>query len=184
MRTRMIVATLIAVAAALLTACSNSDDSSADADFNSADVSFATEMIPHHRQATEMAALAASRTDNTEVLDLADRIEAAQDPEINTMSSWLESWGEKVPEEMSGMNDMSSMPGMMSDDQMSNLRDSSGEAFDRLFLTMMVEHHEGAIEMAETEQTDGKNVDAVSLATQIEQAQTTEIAEMRKLLAG
>ncbi|MGJ9422248.1 DUF305 domain-containing protein [Aeromicrobium sp. CF3.5] len=184
MRTRMIAATLIALAAALLTACSNNDDSSAEAGFNSADVTFATDMIPHHRQATEMAALAASRTENAEVLDLADRIGAAQDPEIDTMSSWLESWGEDVPEDMSGMDDMSSMPGMMSGDQMSRLRDSSGEAFDQLFLTMMVEHHEGAVEMAQTEQTDGMSTDAVSLATEIEQTQTAEITEMMKLLAS
>ena len=184
MRTRMIAATLIALAAALLTACSTNDDSSAQADFNSADVTFATDMIPHHRQATEMAGLAASRTENADVLDLAARIEAAQDPEIDTMSSWLTSWGEKVPDDMSGMDDMSSMPGMMSGDQMSQLKDSSGAAFDRQFLTMMVEHHEGAVEMAKTEQTDGKSTDAVELATTIERAQTAEIAEMKGLLAS
>lgn len=181
MRTRIIATTLIAVAALLLTACSST--SSAEEDVNSADVAFATDMIPHHRQATEMAAMAPSRTENAEVLDLAGRIQAAQDPEIDTMTSWLESWGEEIPGDMSGM-DMSSMSGMMSADQMSQLRDSSGEAFDRLFLTMMIEHHEGAIEMAQVEQAEGVSRDAQALAAEIEQAQTAEIAEMKDLLGS
>lgn len=188
MRTRMMVATLIALAAAALAACSNNDDSSTTGNFNSADVSFATDMIPHHRQATEMASLAASRTQNAAVLDLANRIGAAQEPEIDTMTSWLEGWGEDVPTDMEGMDhssgDMSSMPGMMSDDEMSTLKGSSGPAFDQKFLTMMVEHHEGAIEMARSEQADGQNSKAVALAKKIQQDQTAEVAEMKALLEG
>lgn len=194
MRTRMIAATLVAVAAATLTACSTSDDTSAKTDFNDADVTFAQDMIPHHRQATEMAALASTRTDTAAVLDLATRIEAAQDPEITTMTGWLKSWAKDVPAEgddMGGMDDSSmggdganSMPGMMSDDQMSELKAASGAVFDQMFLTMMTEHHDGAIEMAKTEQKDGKNNDAVGLAEKIEKDQTAEIAEMRDLLAS
>lgn len=182
MRTRMMMTTLIAVAAALLTACTNTDDTSTSADFNAADIAFATEMIPHHRQATEMAALADSRTDNVAVLALADRIEASQTPEIDTMSGWLTSWGEDVPKESSG--EMSSMPGMMSDDQLTDLQGSSGAAFDELFLTLMSQHHEGAIEMARTEQADGKFSDAVSLAATIEQDQAAELDQMKDLLGS
>lgn len=193
MRTRMKVATLVAVAAAALTACSNNDDSSASADFNKADVSFAQDMIPHHRQATEMAALAKTRTDTAAVLQLAADIEAAQGPEIDTMTGWLKTWGKDVPAEgddMGGMDhssmggDSSSMPGMMTDDQLAKLEASSGVAFDKMFLTMMVAHHEGAIKMAKAEQSDGKNADAKALAGVIRKDQTAEIATMRDLLGS
>lgn len=183
MRTRMLTAALVA-AAAVLAACSNGGGD----DVNDADVTFAQEMIPHHRQATEMADLAATRSQDAEVLDLAERISAAQGPEIETMTGWLESWGEEVPEDMSGMDhsgmDHGSMPGMMSADQMAALEAASGPDFDRLFLEMMIEHHEGAIEMARTEQEDGSNADAVALAESIEEEQTAEVAEMRELLAA
>jgi uncharacterized protein (DUF305 family) len=193
MRTKMIVATLVAVAAATLTACSSSDGSSASADFNDADVTFAQDMIPHHRQATEMAALASTRTDTPAVLELASAIQAAQEPEIDTMSGWLTSWGKDVPAEGDDMGGMdhssagggsSTMPGMMSDDQLAELKASSGAAFDRMFLTMMLAHHEGAVEMAKTEQSDGKNADAKALAATIEKDQTAEIATMRNLLGS
>jgi uncharacterized protein (DUF305 family) len=179
----MLTAALVA-AAAVLAACSNGGGD----DVNDADVTFAQEMIPHHRQATEMADLAATRSQDAEVLDLAERISAAQGPEIETMTGWLESWGEEVPEDMSGMDhsgmDHGSMPGMMSADQMAALEAASGPDFDRLFLEMMIEHHEGAIEMARTEQEDGSNADAVALAESIEEEQTAEVAEMRDLLAA
>lgn len=192
MRIKIMVATLVALAAASLAACSSSDDSAGSGDFNDADVTFAQEMIPHHRQATEMAEMAASRTKNAEVLDLAKRITAAQDPEIETMSGWLKDWGKDVPADDAGMGDMAgmdhssggSMQGMMTDAQMSDLEASSGSQFDELFLTMMVEHHEGAVEMAKTEQADGKNTEAVALAKAIETAQTAEISEMNGLLGS
>ncbi len=185
MRTRMLVAT-IAAAAATLAACSNSDGADSSADFNDADVAFAQEMIPHHRQATEMAELAPSRTENSKVLELAEEIFAAQEPEIETMTGWLEDWGQEVPESMEGMDHsgMDSMPGMMSDEDMTALEDSSGTAFDEMFLTMMVEHHEGAVEMARTQQQDGQNPDAVSLAEEIEATQMAEISQMREMLGS
>lgn len=177
----MVAATVVAVAAATLTACSNGDDS-ASAEFNDADVTFAQEMIPHHRQATEMAAMAESRTVDPAVLDLADRIEAAQDPEIETMTDWLVAWDREVPEgDMAGMTGMA---GMMDDDQMAELEGASGAEFDRLFLTMMTEHHDGAVEMAKVEQTDGKYEEAVTLAEDIEQQQTAEITQMQDLLGS
>jgi uncharacterized protein (DUF305 family) len=151
-------------------------------DFDDADVAFATDMIPHHRQAVQMAELAAERAENPEVKDLARHIMNAQDPEIRTMSGWLTGWGKPVPEEMSGMDMSDSMPGMMSDEDMQMLMDSSGADFDRTFLTMMTQHHQGAIEMAKTEQSDGKSADAIALARQIESAQTNEITTMQGLL--
>ncbi len=123
---------------------------------NSQDVAFAQGMIPHHRQALEMARLAADRSSSGTVKDLAGRIEKAQDPEIRTMTGWLRSWGEKVPGGTGGggmdhsASGHSGMPGMMGGEDMAALESLTGKAFDAQFLTLMVEHHEGAVEMAET----------------------------------
>ncbi|MDQ1032129.1 uncharacterized protein (DUF305 family) [Streptomyces umbrinus] len=154
-------------------------------DHNDADVDFSKEMIQHHRQAVDMAELAADRASSQEVKDLATKVKGAQDPEIETMSGWLTSWGEDVPEEMSGAmdHDMSSaMPGMMSGKDMDKLEKASGAEFDTMFLTMMVEHHEGAVEMAETEKADGTYGPATKLAGAVVTAQTAEIKQMNKML--
>ncbi|NSC24008.1 DUF305 domain-containing protein [Streptomyces albus subsp. chlorinus] len=166
-----------------------------DGNHNKADVDFATGMIPHHRQAVEMSDLAASRASSGQVKDLAKKIEKAQAPEIRTMSGWLESWGEKVPEDMSGMEhgdmdhgnhgdpgDGSGMPGMTDRKQMEELEKSSGKTFDTRFLTMMVEHHKGAVEMARTEKKHGTYGPAKKLADEVITAQTSEITRMNKLL--
>jgi uncharacterized protein (DUF305 family) len=154
---------------------------------NDADVSFATEMIQHHRQAVEMADLAADRASSQEVKDLATKIKGAQDPEIKTMSGWLTSWGEEVPADMSGMEghdmgDMSSMPGMMSSEDMGKLEKASGAEFDKMFLEMMIKHHEGAVSMAKTEKANGEYGPAVKLADDVITAQTAEIEQMNKML--
>lgn len=157
-------------------------------DHNEQDVSFAKEMIQHHRQAVEMADLAADRASSQEVKDIATKIKGAQDPEIKTMSGWLSSWGEEVPADMSGMEghdmgDMSSdMPGMMSSEDMDKLKKASGAEFDKMFLEMMVKHHEGAVEMAETQKAKGKYGPAMKLADDVIKAQTAEIEEMNKIL--
>ncbi|MFJ6569104.1 DUF305 domain-containing protein [Streptomyces sp. NPDC091292] len=153
---------------------------------NAADVTFAQDMIQHHRQAVEMADLADGRAGSKEVKDLAVKIKGAQDPEIRTMSGWLTSWGEQVPEEMSGMgHDMSSsMPGMMSAADMDALKKASGTEFDKQFLTLMVKHHEGAVEMAKTEQSKGEYGPATRLADDVIKAQTAEIEQMNKLLGA
>ncbi|WP_030576481.1 DUF305 domain-containing protein [Streptomyces anulatus] len=157
-------------------------------DHNDQDISFAEEMIQHHRQAVEMADLAADRASSQEVKDLATKIKGAQDPEIETMSGWLTSWGEEVPADMSGMEghdmgDMSSdMPGMMSSEDMDMLEKASGAEFDKMFLEMMVEHHEGAITMAKTEKANGEYGPAVKLADDVITAQTVEIEQMNKML--
>ncbi|MGW1275053.1 DUF305 domain-containing protein, partial [Streptomyces sp. NPDC002491] len=157
---------------------------------NAQDVSFAQGMVPHHRQALEMARLAAGRASSAQVKGLASRIEKAQDPEIKTMSGWLTSWGEDVPdssaataESMPGMDHSgSAMPGMMGGSDMAALEKASGKDFDAKFLAMMVEHHEGAVAMANTEKNKGEYAPAMSLADDIVAAQTAEITEMNKLL--
>lgn len=149
---------------------------------NAADVAFAREMIPHHRQAVEMADLATTRAGDARVKQLAQRIQQTQQPEIDKMSEWLASWGEPVPSS-SGHNGHGSMPGMMDADEMAALMKASGAEFDRMFLEMMIKHHQGAIEMARTEQRDGAFGPAKELAATIAKSQTAEIAEMESLLS-
>ncbi|WP_030421571.1 DUF305 domain-containing protein [Streptomyces sp. NRRL F-5065] len=151
---------------------------------NGRDVAFAQGMIPHHRQALDMARMVAGRSASAEVEDLAARIEKAQDPEITTMTGWLESWGEEVPAETSGAGHAGheGMPGMMDDREMTELEGASGADFDRMFLTMMIAHHEGAVEMAETELAEGRHGPSRAMAEDVVSAQSAEIAEMRKLL--
>ena len=151
---------------------------------NATDVAFATGMIPHHRQAVEMAQMAVEKATNTEVKKLAAGIQAAQDPEIVQLSGWLTGWGEPVPDaSMSGMDmDDMDMSGMMSEQEMTRLEESTGTEFDRMWLTMMVEHHEGAVAMSKIELRDGQNADAEALAQDIIAGQGKEIATMTRLL--
>ena len=152
---------------------------------NSADVAFAKGMIPHHRQAVEMAALAPSRAESAEVKKLAEDIKKAQDPEIRTLSGWLTSWGEQVPAE--GAMDHSAHgagagAGMMTAQDMEQLKNASGKAFDTAFMELMIKHHEGAVEMARTEQAQGSFADAKTMAQAIISSQSAEIDQMKKAL--
>jgi uncharacterized protein (DUF305 family) len=149
---------------------------------NAQDVAFAQQMITHHRQAIEMSDLAATRAFSSEVKSLATTIKGEQDPEINTMSGWLTSWGAAVPQEMKGMDMSSGMPGAMSTADMTKLDKASGTMFDTMFLQMMVQHHQGAVTMAKTEQSKGEYGPAKTLAASIITAQTAEINQMNTLL--
>lgn len=189
---RTLMSITFAVVAALTVAGCGSDTDSNDstgsggAQFNEADVTFAQQMIPHHEQAVEMATMAQEQASSTEVKQLAAKIEAAQGPEIDTMTGWLEDWGQEAPSDsMGGMDDSGSdMSGMMSDAEMESMGAATGAEFDQMFLTMMIEHHTGAIEMAKTEQQAGENPDAIALAEKIEADQTAEIAQMEDLLGS
>jgi uncharacterized protein (DUF305 family) len=157
--------------------------SNVDAAFNAADEAFVVGMIPHHEQAVEMAEMLLAKDGvDARVIALAERIRDAQQPEIDLMTGWLDDWG--VDADMGGMEGMDhGDDGMMSDDDMSALDDASGPDASALFLEQMIEHHRGAIEMAEQELSAGENVDALDLAQQIIDDQTAEIAEMQGLLA-
>jgi uncharacterized protein (DUF305 family) len=160
--------------------------------YNDADIEFATTMIPHHAQAIEMVTLTDTRTLDPQVKQLAESIRAAQAPEVETMVDWLTAWGEEIPEtsldHSNAGHDMdmesSDMPGMMSAEDMDELANASDEEFADMWLEMMIEHHRGAIEMAETEQAEGKYPDAVSLAKSIETAQEAEIGQIEQLLGS
>ena len=182
-----------------LSACGG-DEQTADqpaassTEHNEADVEFAQNMIQHHAQALTMVDMTRGRRLNPEVQELADAIMIAQGPEIETMTDWLTSWGEEVPEtSRDHMNaeghggghgdtgETSDMPGMMSAEQMSELDAAPDSEFQDLWLEMMIEHHQGAIEMAQTEQSDGQYKPALELAEDVETAQTEEVSTMEKL---
>ncbi|WP_338889432.1 DUF305 domain-containing protein [Rhodococcus sovatensis] len=161
---------------------SSTEGASASAKFNDADVMFAQMMYPHHAQAVEMAAMANGRTDNPEVLSLASAIEAAQQPEMDQLTAWLTEWGQPAPAAGMGGMDHSSGSGMMTQEDMGGLMAASGPEFDRQWLTMMIAHHRGAIEMANTEISDGSNLDAQQMARAIVDTQQQEIEAMQRLL--
>lgn len=162
----------------------------APGEHNGADIAFASQMIPHHRQAVEMADLAATRAASPKVRELALQIRDAQQPEITQMSGWLAGWGAPVPtgNSMGSMNHsdgatMGEASGTMSEQDMKSLSDASGTAFDVAFLNGMLAHHKGAVEMAQTELRDGRNPAAKALAQSISTSQTREITQMTTLLA-
>lgn len=161
-----------------------------------ADVEFVQQMIPHHQGALAMAKIVPDHTSNPKVTDLADRISKAQDPEIRQMQSWLEDWSAAPTSSMSTMHGMDgmdhgSMGGAsptMSMDGMSDGQDTTmfdgleGQAFDTLWLRMMIRHHEGAVAMARTELDQGASPDAKALARRIVDGQQAEIDEMKGIL--
>lgn len=194
--------------------------SSASAVHNAEDTKFAQMMIMHHQQAVQMANMAIGKANSPDVKQLAQRIAAAQQPEISTMSGWLSAWGEHpipampgtassgmpsdmpndMPSDMPGMDhgtmpgmdhsgmdhpvmpDMAGDPrGMVSMADIARLAGASGADFDKLFLQLMITHHEGAIGMARTEQNLGMAAEAKAMAKQIETTQSAEIDEMRRL---
>jgi uncharacterized protein (DUF305 family) len=170
-----------ATGAASSSSSAPSASESESAQFNEADVEFAQGMIVHHQGALEMAQMADSRAQDPRVLELASRIEAAQQPEIDTMTSWLEEWDQPTEASMGGMDHGSGDMGMGMD--MSGLEAASGTEFDRMFLEMMTEHHQGAVDMANTEIADGQNDAALTLARTIVTDQTAEIEEMQTILS-
>ncbi|BBY65905.1 DUF305 domain-containing protein [Mycolicibacterium helvum] len=178
---------------------------------NNVDVMFTQHMIPHHQQAIEMSDVILGKTGiDPRVIDLANRIKAAQTPEIQQMQGWLAQWGvpamPMMPGDMgdmpghggtsgmpgmpgtSGMPGMPGMPGMgsgmgmMSDGDMDALRNAQGAAASKLFLTQMIAHHQGAITMSQREIGAGQSAAVIALATSITSSQQKEIDEMNALL--
>lgn len=155
---------------------------------NQADVTFAQQMTPHHRQAVEMSDMVLAKQGiDPRVVDLAGQIKAAQAPEIEQMQTWLTQWGTPSPSTMPGMpgmSGMSGMDGMMSEQDMSGLQNAQGVAASKLYLTQMVKHHQGAIIMAQDEINHGQFPAAIAMARAIVTSQQQEIDTMNKILGS
>ena len=150
---------------------------------NEDDVLFAQLMMPHHQQAVELAAMVPDRSTNPDVVKLAAKISAEQQPEINTMRALLLQW-DVTPDgaaHESGHAGLG-MQGMVNDDTMVMLQNLKGADFDTLWLKSMIDHHQGAIEMAKVEIAGGKSADMTTLARSIVSAQQVEIDQMKKML--
>jgi uncharacterized protein (DUF305 family) len=195
----LIARLLVALAAALLlTSCSNStSDDRADhpksdepvitgqpAGYNADDVAFATNMIPHHRQAVDLSALVPDRSTDTQLVALARQISAAQQPEIEVMKVLLVQWNENPDANSRHTGHGATMTGMVDEATMTKLQSMNGAEFDRLWLESMISHHQGAIEMAKAEIANGDNVDAKDLAKKIVGTQEAEIGQMKQMLGG
>ncbi|WP_340103090.1 DUF305 domain-containing protein [Rhodohalobacter sp. 8-1] len=166
--------------------------------FTEADVAFMTGMIGHHAQALIMSRLAPKNNASPEIQRLAARIINSQQDEIQSMQTWLERRDQPVPEvHINGLNlmihgvnghgshDHTDMPGMLSDEQLQQLSDARGREFDRLFLSYMIAHHQGAVTMVDTlVSTDGaaQDEDAFRLSADINADQVTEIERMKLML--
>ena len=160
--------------------------------FNGADVTFATEMVQHHAQALIMVDAAYGKRLRPEVAALADDIRMAQGPEIEQMVGLLRDWGKPVPatgrdhvghHDAAGGHHAAGMPGMASARELTALDRAEGRGFERRFLTLMIDHHRGAITMAESQLDDGKNREAREIASRIATGQRREIDRMEQLLA-
>lgn len=145
-----------------------------------ADVRFAEAMIPHHRQALEMAGLAGAREAGDAVTALAERIAGSQGPEIATMTSWLASLGRPAPAVHAHARE--SEYGMATLEEMNQLRGARGAAFDSLFLRLMIRHHEGAVRMAGEELRGGTDRLMREMARDVVSGQRAEIGRMRRIL--
>ncbi|WP_308196229.1 DUF305 domain-containing protein [Nocardioides bruguierae] len=181
--TRARAALLVAVLpAAALTACA--DDGTPEAQFNDADVAFVSGMLPHHTQAIDMVEMSAGRDLRPAVADLMADVEAAQAPEIETMTQWLEMRGVETADDghahEHGSEDLADS--MMTAQDMADLEDAGDRAFERLWLELMIEHHEGAVAMAETELADVTNPVAQEMAQDIVDSQSAESTLMEGLL--
>ncbi|MDF6040795.1 DUF305 domain-containing protein [Streptomyces sp. JH14] len=145
---------------------------------NSADFRYVQQMIQHHAQAVELTGLVPSRASSSAVKRLAERISAAQKPEIGAMEGWLTHHGGRKPQ--SG-HDHAGMPGMATQAQLQQLRAAKGKAFDELFLKLMITHHQGAVTMATEALSQGNNVQVEEMAGDVVAQQTVEIDRMRAL---
>lgn len=159
------------------------DDPPASADWVAADATYLTAMIGHHRQALDMAELAATRAVDPRVRAVAETIDAGQGREIVVMATWLVDHDRPEPtlDDVAHMTTMG-MPGMLTAAQLDELAAADGATFDRLFLEDMIQHHQGAVGMAEDVLAAGKDQRVNELATGVIATQSAEIGRMRDLL--
>lgn len=186
------LAALLAAALLVLTACGSDEPESAIPEsepFNQADVDFATDMFLHHSQALLVVDVAAPRQDLSPGLArLLDQLRDTRTVESEQLVDWLEEWDQPVPDNPrqhgggEGSTSAHDLPGAVSEEDLARLEAARGDEFERLWLETMVEHHRGAVELAEAEVAEGEFPDAVALAEQIAAAQAAEVDRMEQLL--
>jgi uncharacterized protein (DUF305 family) len=197
-----IAAVLVAFCAALaLASCSGSQEHAGDhppeesvstaqpAGFNADDRAFATNMIPHHQQAIDLSAMVPDHSTNPELVALAAKISAEQEPEIKALRVFLVQWDENPDDDASqgGHGEEGghgAMAGMVDEATMTKLQSLRGAEFDTLWLQSMISHHQGAIEMAKAEVANGQNEDVKRMAQGMIDAQQAEIDQMKHMLEG
>jgi uncharacterized protein (DUF305 family) len=150
-----------------------------------ADLKYVARMIVHHKQALEMSALAPERAQNETVRGLASRIYDTQGPEIGAMEQWQRQYAEAAPGHghSADLPDVGheSMPGMATADQMAALKAATGADFDRLYLQLMIAHHEGAVRMAVEVLSSGRDVRVEEMANDVAVSQTDEMERMKAI---
>ena len=185
---KVLLAVIAATTAVAIGGCSSTKESNSL--FNDADAMFAQMMIPHHEQAIVLAEMAENSPSGAspEVTSLAAQIKSAQGPEVELMKSFLTQWD--VPDVDPGLMDHGSMDhgskmkGMLSVEELAKLSTLSGKVFDKEWMLAMIAHHEGAIEMAQTVEQSGKNLEVQALAKTIISGQQVEIDQMKSMLAN
>jgi uncharacterized protein (DUF305 family) len=201
MRTRTMTVAGVLAAALLLAACgddslstgaagdspSSPTTTASQATFSQQDRDFAAGMRAHHAQAVDMAEMVLASSTTPDVAALAERIRTAQSPEIAELDAILAEMGE-VPAGSSGHGsthdaDMPMHAGMMTDEQMQMLDGADGVEACRQFLTLMQEHHDGAIASADKQLADGSHPPLLEMARDIRDSQAAEITEMQQLLS-
>lgn len=172
------LAAMLAVLAVATVACKSKEEAKKH---NEEDVAFVQAMIPHSEQAIHMAELADEHANSPDVKKLASTIKTKQEEEIKTMETLLHEWGQQKE---GGHGEHAQSPGMLSDQELKELEETEGVAFDKLFLEQMIEHHEGAIHMAEEAEHKGENKEVKKLAAEIVRGNETTITDMEEMLVG
>jgi uncharacterized protein (DUF305 family) len=193
--TRIIAGFAALASAVVVCSCSKGEDHNAHATttaasaepvaaHNADDIMFAQMMIPHHQQAVELSALVPDRSTNPAIVKLAATISGEQQPEITAMKALLVQWDDDPDTAADHSDHGMPMQGMVDDATMAKLRSLKGAEFDTLWLQSMIGHHQGAIEMANTEVAKGQSADMTTMAKNIVSAQQAEIDQMKQMLGG
>ena len=174
------LATMFAALVLVATACSSKEELKKH---NEEDVTFVQEMIPHHEQAIHLTELADKHANSPDVTKIASRIKTKQEEELKTMEKLLHEWGKKKEEGGHGGH-TPAHSGLLSEEKLKELEEAEGVQFDKLFLRSMIEHHEGAIKLAEEAEHKAENKEVKKLTAEIKRGQEHEIEEMERELVG
>lgn len=150
-----------------------------------ADVVFLRDMLHHHSQALVMTGYVEANTDSEDIRLLAERMQTSQEDEMKLMEGWLQKNGEPVRDPDAGHDAHVGMPGLLTDAELASLEAAKGKAFDKLFLELMIKHHQGAVQMVVDlrEAEGGQEVEIGTIAQHVEADQNIEIGRMQEMLA-